>query len=245
MPPSIIDFVTDPNCSVRSPPAQVTLRRTIYGLPLKTDQPGLYQQGTGRQAFLGHPFGEVAVIAGACAGKDSRIAALIVCYKALSCGHDPHLARGERGVIPLVAHDIRATRVAFGCAFSPLGTRRSGPSGLTPSCPRLGSRPRSWRGATSSRPRTAPATWLPSIPRERRRCLHAGHRPRQGPRAGRPRSEGSNAPRTEAGWKPMGPLLLVNRCGHGQQFIPWPESDGYWLPVGVWEPDLWAPIGDS
>ena len=58
------------------------------------------------------------MIAGARAGKDSRIAALIVCYKALFGGHDPHLARGERGVIPLVAQDIRATQVAFGCTPS-------------------------------------------------------------------------------------------------------------------------------
>ncbi|MDO8478092.1 MAG: hypothetical protein Q7W02_18190 [Candidatus Rokubacteria bacterium] len=54
------------------------------------------------------------MIAGARAGKDSRIAAPIVCYEALFGGHDPHLARGERGVIPLVAQDIRATRVSFG-----------------------------------------------------------------------------------------------------------------------------------
>ena len=28
------------------------------------------------------------------------------------------------------------------------------------------------------------------------------------------------------GWNPMKPLLVVNWCGHGQQFIPWPEADG-------------------
>jgi hypothetical protein len=26
-----------------------------------------------------------------------------------------------------------------------------------------------------------------------------------------------------AGWKPMKPMLVVNWCGHGQQFIPWPN----------------------
>ena len=36
-----------------------------------------------------------------------------------------------------------------------------------------------------------------------------------------------------AGWKPMKPMLVVNWCGHGQRFIPWPEADGYWTLVPV------------
>lgn len=36
-----------------------------------------------------------------------------------------------------------------------------------------------------------------------------------------------------AGWKPMKPMLVVNYCGHGQEFIPWPEADGYWLVMPV------------
>lgn len=36
-----------------------------------------------------------------------------------------------------------------------------------------------------------------------------------------------------AGWK-MNPMLaVVNWCGHGQEFIPWPEADGYWTLVPV------------
>jgi hypothetical protein len=31
----------------------------------------------------------------------------------------------------------------------------------------------------------------------------------------------------------MKPLLSVNWCGHSQQFIPWPEADGYWRLVPV------------
>jgi hypothetical protein len=38
-----------------------------------------------------------------------------------------------------------------------------------------------------------------------------------------------------AGWKPMKPILSVNWCGHSQQFIPWPEKDGYWTLVPVLE----------
>jgi len=36
-----------------------------------------------------------------------------------------------------------------------------------------------------------------------------------------------------AGWKPMKPMLVVNYCGHGQQFFPWPEPDGLWVLVPI------------
>jgi len=28
-------------------------------------------------------------------------------------------------------------------------------------------------------------------------------------------------------------MVVVNWCGHGQEFVPWPDEDGYWtlLPV--------------
>jgi len=29
----------------------------------------------------------------------------------------------------------------------------------------------------------------------------------------------------------MKPMLVVNWCGHSQQFIPWPEADDYWTLV--------------
>jgi hypothetical protein len=28
-------------------------------------------------------------------------------------------------------------------------------------------------------------------------------------------------------------MFIVNWCGHGQQFVPWPEKDGYWTLVPV------------
>jgi hypothetical protein len=56
----------------------------------------------------------VTVVAGARAGKDSRIAAPIVCYEAALGGHEQHLTKGERGIIPLVAQDARAAKIAFG-----------------------------------------------------------------------------------------------------------------------------------
>ena len=36
------------------------------------------------------------------------------------------------------------------------------------------------------------------------------------------------------GW-PTTPMVVVNWCGHGQEFVPWPEKDGYWRLVPVVE----------
>jgi hypothetical protein len=54
------------------------------------------------------------VIAGARSGKDSRIAAPMVCYEAAFGGHEKQLHRGERAIIPVVAQNLRATKIAFG-----------------------------------------------------------------------------------------------------------------------------------
>lgn len=114
---SIIDFVTDPQLlGLSLSPAQETLLRGVYGLPLSGDQPELFRQCTGREAYPAHPFGEATVICGARSGKDSRIMVPILLYESLFGGHEAHLAKGERGIIPLVAQDQRATRVAFGYA---------------------------------------------------------------------------------------------------------------------------------
>jgi hypothetical protein len=39
------------------------------------------------------------------------------------------------------------------------------------------------------------------------------------------------------GW-PATPMVVVNWCGHGQEFVPWPEKDGYWVLVPVIEEPL-------
>jgi hypothetical protein len=36
-----------------------------------------------------------------------------------------------------------------------------------------------------------------------------------------------------AGWKLMKPMLVVNWCGQGQEFILVPEADGYWTLVPI------------
>lgn len=36
------------------------------------------------------------------------------------------------------------------------------------------------------------------------------------------------------GWaKPRQVLMIVNWCGHSQDFVAWPDSDGYWQLVPV------------
>ena len=107
-------FATDPQLlDLSLSPAQETLLRSIYGLPLTGERIDLFHECTGRSELPTAPFAEATVIAGARSGKDSRVAAPIVLYEALFGGHQQHLARGERAVIPLVAQDQRATRVAF------------------------------------------------------------------------------------------------------------------------------------
>jgi len=115
--PNIIEFVTDPQLlNLRLSPAQETLLRAIYGLPLvNEEQHDLWRQCTGRDAYRpGHPFGEVTVVAGARAGKDSRIAAPIACYEAVFGSHERRLHKGERGVVALVAPNQSMTDVALG-----------------------------------------------------------------------------------------------------------------------------------
>ncbi len=112
--PTIVEFCKDPQLlGLTLSPAQETLLRATYGLSLDADQLELWRLCTGRATYSGHPFGEVTVVAGARSGKDSRIAGPVVCYEGVFGGHERRLAKGERGVIPLVAQDARATKVAF------------------------------------------------------------------------------------------------------------------------------------
>ena len=113
--PDIVEFVTDPQLlNLTLSEAQATLLRAIYGLPLRPAEVDLFRDCTGRQNAPSTDFSEVTVIAGARAGKDSRISAPIMCYEALFGGHEAHVAKGERAMVPLIAQDLRATRIAFG-----------------------------------------------------------------------------------------------------------------------------------
>jgi hypothetical protein len=113
--PDIIEFTTDPQfLGLSISPAQETLLRAIYGLPLSAEQLELWWLCTGRTAYPASPFGEVTVVAGARAGKDSRIATPVLAYEATFGGHERDLGKGERAVFPLVAQDSRGSGVAYG-----------------------------------------------------------------------------------------------------------------------------------
>jgi hypothetical protein len=112
--PTILDFVTDPQLlGLAVSPAQQTLLKSIYGLPLTSDEHELWTQCTGRTSYPGRPFREATVLAGARGGKDSRIATPTLAYEAVFGGHARYLGKGEFGILPLVAQDHRATRIAF------------------------------------------------------------------------------------------------------------------------------------
>jgi hypothetical protein len=81
--------------------------------PADDQQVAIFRQCTGRTAWPGASFGEITVISGARGGKDSRIAVPIALFEGFFMGHERHLAKGERGVIVLVAQDLKGTRVAF------------------------------------------------------------------------------------------------------------------------------------
>src|SRR5689334_3990615 len=109
---NIIAFCENPDfLNLKVSPAQRTLLKSIYNIPLTSDELDIFKLCTGRSTYPDHAFAEVTVVAGARSGKDSRIAAPVVCYEALFGGHAERLAKGELGTIPLVAQDREATRV--------------------------------------------------------------------------------------------------------------------------------------
>lgn len=113
--PSIVEFVTDSQLlGLTLSDPQETLLRAIYGMPLDSTQREIFALCTGRDDYPGVAFQEATILAGARAGKDSRIACPIANYEAVFGGHERHLARGEQAVIPLVAPGQLGTRVAYG-----------------------------------------------------------------------------------------------------------------------------------
>jgi hypothetical protein len=112
--PSIVEFVTDPQLlNLRLSGPQEVLLRSIFGLALSAPQREIFTFCTGRENYPGVSFQEATVLAGARAGKDSRIACPIASYEACFGPHEKHLAPGEHAVIPLVAPGSLGTRVAY------------------------------------------------------------------------------------------------------------------------------------
>jgi len=113
--PDIVEFVTDSQLlGLSLSEAQGVLLRAIYGMPLDSTQREIFTLCTGREEYPGVAFQEATILAGARAGKDSRIACPIASYEAVFGGHEKHLSKGEQAVIPLVAPGQLGTRIAYG-----------------------------------------------------------------------------------------------------------------------------------
>lgn len=110
--PTIIAFVEE-WLGLTLSAAQRVLLKAIYGLLLTAEEMEIFRVCTGRTEYAppAHGYREATVVAGARSGKDSRIACPIVVYEAVfgEWGVSP----GERPVIPLIAQNADAGRIAY------------------------------------------------------------------------------------------------------------------------------------
>ncbi len=101
------------------------LLRALFGLPMSLADNTVFAQCSGRVEPPEKPCREGWIIAGRRSGK-SRIAALVAVY--LACFRSYKLARGERGVVLVLAADRKQARVVFryirGFLESPLLDKR-------------------------------------------------------------------------------------------------------------------------
>jgi hypothetical protein len=112
--PDIITFIKDPRLlGLGLSPAQEALLRGYYCLPFATaEQKDIWELCAARRPPSEQP-GELTVICGARGGKDSRIAAPIVCYEAVFGGWEKLVGKGETPTVVLVAQDAKPTAIAF------------------------------------------------------------------------------------------------------------------------------------
>jgi hypothetical protein len=75
----IIESVVNEMGHADDSPHQITLLKSVYGLPLTAGELAIFRSphGANRQEYPGHPFPESTVITGAQSGKTGRIAAPI------------------------------------------------------------------------------------------------------------------------------------------------------------------------
>jgi hypothetical protein len=102
--PDILDFATSPrylNLSLSL--GQRALLKVVYGLELDPEELQAFQLCTGRSADPRTSFRNLVVIAGARAGKDSRLVAVMALYE-MAFG-DHKVAKGETATIALFAQD--------------------------------------------------------------------------------------------------------------------------------------------
>ena len=110
--PTIRDVVRDwfPSFTDPSWAPWHTFLGAVFGLELDTDEIGRYRHCTGRRQAPTQPVREVWTIVGRRGGK-SQVAALLTVFLALFRRYT--LARGERGVVMVLAADRRQARVVM------------------------------------------------------------------------------------------------------------------------------------
>src|SRR5262245_58300714 len=84
----------------------------LFGLPMSTEQAGLYRAHTSRQDLPASPAREAWLVVGRRGGK-SRIAALVAVWLACFRDYRSVLAPGERGTLMVIAADRRQARAVF------------------------------------------------------------------------------------------------------------------------------------
>jgi hypothetical protein len=84
----------------------------LFGLPMSPEERELFTRHTARESLPSAQAREAWLVVGRRGGK-SFIVALIACYLAAFRDYRPFLARGERGVVMVLAADRKQARVIF------------------------------------------------------------------------------------------------------------------------------------
>jgi hypothetical protein len=115
--PSLVEFATDPQwlgLSNLSLP-QYTILRAIDGEPpASQDERDTFFELTGRRDWPAKPPGDVTIDGGSRSGKTSILEMPTGLYQGIFGGHERYLARGERGIIPVIFQDAKASAVGGG-----------------------------------------------------------------------------------------------------------------------------------
>jgi hypothetical protein len=112
LPPDIITFTTSPDyLGLEISVPQGALLKASYGLELTEEEMVHFRQCTGRTIDPRINFTTVVVIAGARAGKDSRLVGPTALYEAVLGGHK--ISKGETATIGLYAQGKEAAAVTF------------------------------------------------------------------------------------------------------------------------------------